>query len=158
MDIFETAKQMEQDGIKRYEEELTKTQDEGLKSILQMLIEQEKKHYNLFDSMQKKSSVEFKKDEFKNVKNVFQQMKEKGDTLPKDHVEFYKKAMEIEKESEKMYKQLAEQQDDEGSTKVILSIADEEHKHAVLIQNIIDILENADAWVEDAEFNHMTEY
>jgi rubrerythrin len=158
MDIFETAKKMELDGVEMYEQEFSKTKDESLKTILNMLISQEKKHYDLFDSMQKKSSVEFAKDEFKNIKNVFQQMKENKESLPKEQIEFYKKALEIENKSEQMYKEIAEDYDDSEVVEVINNIADEEHKHAVLIQNIIDMLKNADSWVENAEFNHLVEY
>jgi rubrerythrin len=158
MNVFEIAKKMEKDGITMYQEELLKTQDEGLRTILNLFINQEKKHYNLFDAMEKETNLEFQKDDLLEVKNVFQQLKEKGDFLPKDQLEFYNKALEIEIKSEGMYKDMADQEINEQNKKIILDIANEEHKHIVFIQNIINLVENADSWVEDAEFNHIDEY
>lgn len=159
-DVFEFAKQMELDGKGLYERELKHTTDPGLQNILQMLIKAEQNHYEIFDNMQKGKKVKIVKTDFGKVKNIFQKMQDSGQVTvqSKDHAKFYEKLHAIEEKAEKFYRKEAENTSDEEVKKALLEIADEEHRHVVLMANMKKFVSRPKQWVEDAEFNHMDEY
>ena len=163
MNIFKVAKEMELVGKKSYEDQLAKTTSPGLKKILQIFIKEEENHYQLFDEMEKDAHPDTKEVivmDFKEMKSIFENIKDtEGLTdSPDDQIMFYKKAKEVEVDAEAKYREFAESIEDERLKEVILKIADEEHRHAVLIQNIITLIKRPNEWVEDAEFNQMEEY
>jgi len=166
MDIFDFAMQMEKDGQAYYEKMAEQAENQVLKSILMNLAQDEVKHYNIFkkfkegdlsgiDDMES-STMET----LRNAKNVFQKLSaSKPDmTFPADIVGAWKEAQEIEKKSEDFYRMKAEEVDNEGVKKTVLRIADEEHKHWVLIENVLEFLDRPNHWLEDAEWNHLDEY
>lgn len=155
MELFEIAKAMELEGKQLYEEQAKKTQEPGLKKILLLLAQQEQDHYDIFDALQKQNSIKLKQDSFKGIKDFFREIRE---TLPQEDLEIYNKVLQIEKETQKFYEELAEKQTDEEAKEIIQKIAKEEHKHWVIIKNIIDYIKRPDQWVEDPEFNHLEDY
>lgn len=155
MELFDVAKQMELEGKQLYEEQAKNTAEEGLKNILLMLARQEQEHYEIFDALQKKMPVKIKKESFKGISKVFSNLKK---DLPKDHVEFYKKILEIEKKSQEFYEEIAKKQEKQEDKEIILRVANEEHKHWVIIKNIIDYIKRPDQWVEDPEFTQLEDY
>lgn len=158
MDVFEHAMKMELDGISLYEEELKKTENEGLKSILKMLITQEKTHYSIFEKMQKSSKIRPIKASFKGIKNIFEKMKEENAEFSKDELKFYRKVLDIEKESEKFYKELADKEKDRDTRSQISLIADEEKNHQIILINIIEHINRPNTWLDNAEISHMEDY
>lgn len=159
-DIFEFAKKMEMDGKANYLEHKEKISNPAIKRILQMLADEEQNHYDIFDAMQKGADVELEPIDLKEVKNVFQEMKDKGEgfDVSGDEVDFYEKAKEVEKNSEELYRKKAEELEDEHMKAKVNEIADEEHRHMLLMQDLIDFIRQPQQWVENAEFNHMDEY
>ncbi len=155
MDVLEIAKNMELEGKELYETQMKKTNDEGLKKILKMLAEQEQEHYNIFNALQKQNPLKIKKESFKEVKGVFKELRK---DIPQDHIEFYKKVLEIEKKSQQLYEEIAEKQEDLEKKEIIERIAKEEHKHWIIIKNIIDYIKRPEQWVEDPEFHHLDDY
>jgi rubrerythrin len=153
-DLFEIAKKMELEGKQLYEEQAKKTSDEGLKNILLMLSEQEQEHYKIFDALQKKQPIKIKKESFKGITDFFKEVRE---DLPKDQIEFYKKILDVEKKSQEFYQEIAKKQEGENK-EIINKIANEEHKHWIIIKNIIDYIKRPEQWVEDAEFHHLDDY
>lgn len=158
MNIFEFAKKMELDGKHRYEQQYVVEENQGIKEILKLLISQEQEHYVALDSLEKSGKYDnYKKASFAGVKTIFEEMKEELDKISKDNVKFYKTILEIEKKSEEFYRQYAENHD--GQVKeILLKLAEEEHNHVIIINNIIDFINKPNTWVEDAEFNHMGYY
>lgn len=159
-DVLEYAKKMELDGKKRYEEEIEKTENVGLKNILKMLVEAEQNHFEIFEGMQKDMKISVLHTSFGEIKNIFQKMKESGEMIVSsdDHAEFYKKVKEIEEKSEKFYRDEAEKTDDDEVMQVLNEVADEEHRHVILMDNLIEYASKPQQWVENAEFNQMEEY
>jgi len=158
MNIFEFAKKMELDGKKRYEEQYAIETNQGIKEILKLLIDQEQNHYEALDSLDKSGEYNvYQNSSFKDVKNLFEEMKDELDLVSKDHVKFYKMVLEIEKKTEEFYLKHAEEHT--GDTKkVLLALAKEEHNHVIIIHNIIEFINKPNTWVEDAEFNQMGDY
>jgi rubrerythrin len=106
MDIYKYAMQMELDGRHFYLDLAKKTNNTGIKSILTMMAESEAKHYNVILSMQKNDKTQYSADTevLTKVKNIFMKMKEEKEIdIDISQVEFYKKALNLEINSEKFY-------------------------------------------------------
>jgi rubrerythrin len=162
MNIFEFAMKMEKDGEAYYRELAEKTTHTGLKNILNLLANEEVKHYEVLNKLSKQES-NLKMAEthiLVDAKNVFVQMKEQGSTfdLKIPQPEFYEKAREIEEKSYQFYLEKAREVEDESARKVLLKIADEEKKHIFLMENLVEYLSRPGAWVENAEFHKLDEY
>jgi len=155
IDFFEMAKNMELEGKQIYQEQSLKTTDEGLKNILLMLANQEQEHFKIFDTLQKKQPIKIRKTSFVEIKNLFKELKK---DLPKDQIEFYKKVLDVEKNSQNFYEEIAKKQKEPEIKEIILRIANEEHKHWIIIKNIIDYIKRPEQWVEDPEFHHLEDY
>ena len=160
-EIIEFAKKAELDGKALYEGELAKTEDPGIRKILKMLIEAEENHYDYFDSLDDgDNGVEIQSISLKGVKNVFQEMKDKGEKIitSPDHLSFYENILGIEEKAEKFYRDASENLLEQNVKNALLKIADEEHRHAVMAKSFIDMIRNPSQWVENAEFNNMDDY
>ena len=165
MDIFEFAMKMELDGKAFYEKMASQSENAALKNILHDLAQDEVKHYNIFkrfrdgdfsaaSEMQTSSKV------FQRAKNVFESIAAKPEfkEFSGDVVNTWKKAQEIEKKSEDFYRQKASAAENEKAKKTIMLIADEEHKHWALIENVLQFLQRPKQWLEDAEWNNLDKY
>lgn len=162
-EVFEHAKQMEIDGKTLYEEELAKTDSAGLKKILEMLIKAEENHYEIFCALQLKHKVPVIKTSIPEIKTIFSNMKESGEEIvtSAEHSDFYEKVKEIEIKSETYFRKNAESAKQEGYDKlaeIFTDLADEEHRHVILMEGLLEMTRNPQQWVEDAEWNNMEEY
>jgi rubrerythrin len=164
MDIFEYAMKMELDGKNFYEEHAAKTDAEELKKILLELAGDEQKHYQLFKAMRDGLPAEYdeaSKTEILNAtKNVFETFKESHQdfSFPPEARDIWLKAREIEKKSEEFYRQKAEETQDEKQKHILGKIAEEEHRHWVAIENVIQFMERPRTWLEDAEWSNLEDY
>lgn len=160
MNVFEYAKKMELDGIHFYQEEAKRTSHPGFKKILQLLINREQKHYKFFDELQYKCKLE-ELPEFpaEDAENIFRQLRQnkEGFDFSEAEVDVYRKALEIEKRSEKFYHAEAEKTDDPQLKKELLMIAEEEKKHVLLIDGLVEYINRPNAWVEHAMFSNLRE-
>ncbi|MDD5599426.1 MAG: ferritin family protein [Victivallaceae bacterium] len=156
MNVFEYAKQMELDGIAYYRREAELTKHPGFRKILELLINAERKHYAFFDSLQKGSVpeelLEFPEDEVKNVFRKMLQDKENFD-FSAEQVEIYRKAREIEERSEKFYRVEAEKKENTKVKAQLRRIADEEARHALIVDGMVEYINRPDSWVEHAMFS-----
>lgn len=161
MNIFKFAMDMEKDGKNYYKQLASKTNNEGLQKILNMLIDDEVKHYNVIKKMSESALKPF--DDTKilaNAKNVFSELKldEEIFDLHLSQKKLYQKAQEIEKKSEDFYKEKSKELGDAKQKEIFLKIAEEEKKHYFLLEKIIEFVSRPDTWIENAEFNHLDEY
>lgn len=158
MNVFEHAMQMEKDGEAYYRELAEKTQHNGHKTILNMLADEEVRHYNTFKGMMT-GKVGLEDTVLTGeVKNVFQQLREdikSLDVIEKDHADLYAKARQVEADSEAFYREKAEEMDTEEAKAMWNRIADEEHKHFIILDNMIEMLQSPDRWIEDAEWHNL---
>jgi len=153
MDIFDMAIDLELSGEQFYRSLAQEAKSPGLKSIFNMLADDETRHREIFEKM---SDMGFSgKIETKIIKNANEVFKSVGrDELlgEKDQVEVYKKAGEIEKKSIDYYKELFDLVKDDTSKNTILKIIEEEKKHHTLLEFLIEHVSRPETWVEDAEF------
>jgi rubrerythrin len=158
MNVFEYAKKMELDGINFYQEAAEGTTHPGFKKILQLLIDEEQKHYNFFDRLQQNSKPgELPAFPVNDAENIFRQLRQhkEGFDFSAEQVEVYKKALEIERQSEKFYRAEAEKTENEELKKQLLMVAEEEKKHVMLVDGLVEYLSRPSEWVEHAMFSQL---
>lgn len=158
--IFEYAMQMEKDGEDYYRRLAQKAGNNGMKTILTMLADEEVKHYNAIKRIQTQKAQISESEILTDAKNVFVQIKESDASFDFDikQTELYKKARDIEKKSRDFYTEKAGEVTEEYQKELFLKLADEEQKHYVLLDNIIEFVSRPEQWLENAEFYHLEDY
>jgi rubrerythrin len=160
VDIYKFAMQMELDGRHFYLDLAKKTKNAGIKSVLTMMAESEAKHYNVILDMQKNDKTEYSKDVevLTKIKNIFSKMKEEKEIdVDVSQVEFYKKASEIEADSEKFYLERADEEKDPHRKEIFLTLANEEKGHCILLENLVNLVSQPDSWIENSEWYNIDE-
>ncbi len=161
MDVYDFAMKMERDGEAYYRELAGKTENKGLRNILTMLADAEMRHYHLFRGMKENSAVEAADVPIlENVKNVFEKLRETegSEGVDSSATELYRKAQGIEEESRDFYRSKADETEDEARKEIFLKVAEEEQKHYLILENIVDFVSRPEQWLEDAEWYHLDEY
>ncbi len=116
--------QMELDGRHFYLDLAEKTNNTGIKNILKMMADSEAKHYNIILNMQRNDKTQYSTDTevLEKVRNIFMQMKEEKDIdVDVSQVEFYKKALEVETNSEKFYLERADEEKNPHNKEIFLT-------------------------------------
>ncbi len=160
MDIFEYAMQMELDGKAFYLEIASKSNNKGLKSIVEMLANDEQKHYEILKKLKDENPDMRETKVIESAKNIFSEMREKIDEFvkPASNIELFKKAQELEEKSRGYYLEKAKEVDAEYQKEILEKLAEEEKRHYFLLENIIEFVSRPENWLEGAEFNHLDEY
>jgi rubrerythrin len=164
MNIFEHAMKMEEDGRAFYLEHAEKTSVPELKRVLVELAEDELKHYNIFKAMRDEQPVEYHDSEkttiLSTVKNVFEELKaeKKELSFQRGAKSIWEEAREVERKAEEFYREKANEVSDETQKHILNRIADEEHRHWVTMENVIQFLERPQQWLEDAEWSTLEDY
>jgi rubrerythrin len=160
MNIFDYAMQMEAESQNYYRNLAEQTNNQGLKTIFNMLADEEAKHYRFVEKMKmKKTDKIVDTTILTDAKAVFQQMagSEKFD-FKNEQLELYRKAQDIEKKSKEFYLQKIDEVEEKAAKKAFELLAKQEEKHYWLLQNIIDFVSRPKTWLENAEWYHLEEY
>jgi len=161
MDIFEFGMKMEKDGEAFYRKLAGECGDMGLASILNMLADAEVDHFNVLEEMSGKSDPAMAQtDLLSGVKNVFAGMREGNHEFDfkAPQVDLYKKAQDLEKQSEMFYREKAEAAEADAHKEIFNKIAVEEKQHYLVLDTIIDFVSRPESWLENAEWNNLREY
>ncbi|MEW6519148.1 MAG: ferritin family protein [Thermodesulfobacteriota bacterium] len=165
MNIYAFAMQMEKDGENYYRQLAEQSRSAGIKKIFVMLADEEVKHYRVVELLSKKSGnpqmAETKV--LENVRNIFVEMKKNKEELHIDtteEVQKYRKARDIEDQSQKFYQEKAGETKDEGERRIFLRLAAEEERHLRIMENIVEFVSRPEPgrWLENAEWHHLDEY
>lgn len=163
MNTFEFAMKMETDGKAFYEKHAALVESPELKNILLELASDEEKHYRIFKAMSEGTAVQYVESEatsiLKSIKNVFEQLSstESEFSFPDDAKDIWVEARDIEKKAEAFYRQKADETDNASEKHILARIADEEHKHWVTMENVINFLDHPTQWLDDAEWSNLNE-
>lgn len=161
MNVYEQAMKMEEDGRAFYLEHAEKTSLPELKKILMELADDELKHYNIFKAMKDEQPAEYKESQktsiLATVKNVFEELKSEGNEMSfaEGAKSVWEQAREVEKKAEEFYRARADEIDDDNQKHILHRIADEEHRHWVSLDNVINFLDHPVQWLEDAEWSSL---
>ncbi len=160
MNIYEYAMQLEKEGEEFYKDLASKTEDKGLRSILEMLANEEVKHYSLFKKMLNNADVSTlpKMEVIEQTKLSFEKMKEVPNThdFEQDQIEYYKKAVQIEEQNGNFYKEQAHNAKTEEHKQIFLRIAEEEDRHLVVLKNLVEFISCPEDYLDNAEFYNMS--
>jgi rubrerythrin len=158
---LEHAIEMEKEAEKYYRDLAEKAVNPGLKSIMMLLAGEEARHHAFYKALAESPEAQMDSSELISaVKQVFLKMKEAGDTSGIDvsEVALYKKVLEAEREHCDFYNKKAGAAKDEMERRILLKIAEEEKRHAMVLENIVDFVSRPDEWLENAEWYHLEEY
>ena len=160
MDIFEFAMKFEKDGESYYREIASRTGDKGLSTIMNMMADEEVRHYEILKEMKSHVPDLPTTDILERVKNVFEQKaNDPGYFNPQEEqVELYKHAQDLEKQSEDFYREKANRVDDAGQKAVLEKLADEEKRHWYILENIIQFIMRPKFWLHDREFGNLEKF
>ncbi len=160
MDIYEFALQMEKDGEDYYRDLAVKAGNKGFKNIFTFLADAEAQHYDILIRMRDSEDLKMPETEIiSDVMSVFKKMKEENITGAADASQagIYRKALDLERENHEFYMKKASQSDDERQKCILLKFADEEHKHCIILEYIIDFVSCPGDWMENAEWYNLGE-
>ena len=161
MDIFEFAMQKEKYSENYYRELAGKTGNKGLKNILNMLADDEVKHYKIVQQMRKETPEKITDTKvLANTKKVFEKMRESTEKFKFNisELQLYEKAKNIEQEAKQFYLEKADEVDNPDQKKIFKKLANQEQKHFIILENICDFLAKPQYFLENAEFHHMEDY
>jgi len=128
---------------------------EGIKKVLLMLAEDEVRHRVALENLQKKLDIGPLQGVAIDIKTIFNEMRRDKNvtTISVDAVEDYRKAVEIEKRGMDFYKEKFAETDDPESKKLFEILMRQEMYHHKTVENLLDMVQKPDWWVESAEFN-----
>ncbi len=162
MNPYEYAMKMEKEGREFYLEQAGKMEDKVLKKIYEELAADEDRHYAIFKALLegKEADVKaaFQTDILKTTKNVFQTLKdskEKFAAYPSDVREAWVKARDIEDNAEEFYRKQAKEATNEVEKETWQVIADEERKHYIAMDNVVNFIDHPNQWLESAEWTNL---
>lgn len=160
MDIFEYAMQMEKDGENYYRRLVQATDNKSVKTIFTMLADEEVKHFNIIEDAKSQTPQQVRESTIlHDTKNIFTELQQAAEqwNLDDEQKELYKKARDIEEKSRKFYLEKAQLVPAEQK-QIFLKLAEEERKHYLLLENILQLVSRPESWLENAEFYHSEEY
>ena len=160
--IYDFALQFEKDSENLYRELINSTNNEGIKKILNMLADEELKHYKIISNMKEniKDLLYESTDILDNSQNIIQKMKENNEKIEIDNsqLKIYEKVRTIENDSKKFYEEKSQEVQSDKQKNIFLKLAKEEEKHFYIIDDLLTHVSRPQTWVEDAEFNPKEDY
>ncbi len=160
MNIFDYAMQMERDGEKYYREIAGKSSDKGLAAVMNLLADEEVKHYEILEGLRTGVPELEETRVLDDARNIFLQLRDQGVTFEKEEpqIAMYKKAREIEELSVKFYREKSAEVDDPARKRILERLAAEEERHFFLMENLVRMLGQPYTWLENAEFVKLERY
>ena len=154
MDIFDFALEMEHDAESLYKELASKTEHPGIKNVFSKLAEDERKHAKAIEVLQKKLPYEKNESSIKEVTTIFKEIKMQSQTesLNDSILPELKRALEIEKKGQEYYKEKLGSVETEEGKKLFKLLSRQEAYHYQTVENLIEMVEKPEWWVEHAEF------
>ncbi|MBF0546036.1 MAG: ferritin family protein [Candidatus Riflebacteria bacterium] len=160
MNIFELAKNQEKQAEETYRKLAAVAATEGLRTIFTRLAETESRHFEIIQKMEKAEKVEISdSDILSYAEEAINKMNfgREQFKMATSQNETYKAALAQEAEAEKFYREHAEKSTDEHQQRVFLALSNEEHKHYIVLENIIEFINFPTNHPENAEFHALEE-
>ncbi|MBA4419177.1 MAG: rubrerythrin [Syntrophus sp. (in: bacteria)] len=161
MDVYDYAMEMEKDGESYYRSAVAQATHAGIRAILTMLADAEAAHYHIFENMKKGEKARLGDSKtIAGVKNIFLKMAESDDysLVRLSDIDLYRKAQDIEQKTMDFYREKADKVVDPYGRTLFLKLADEEKRHYLILENIIEYVSRPEQWLENPEWYHIEEY
>ncbi|MFW6389873.1 MAG: ferritin-like domain-containing protein [Halanaerobiales bacterium] len=161
MNVLKFALDFEEKNHDYYLKRSQNTNNNALKELFLQLANEEKRHIEIVKQLSSDTKVEHVESNIlDSAKKAFDKIaSDIPDTvLPKKQVHIYKVAVRMEKKSYEYYKEKAEETDLPHVNTVLEKLADEEKKHQTIMENITEMVDRPNTWLEDAEWYHFEQY
>jgi rubrerythrin len=161
MDILSFGMKMELDGKAFYEEHASKVNDKNAADIFRFLAEEEQKHYDYIKKIKEGSKELPESHLVRDVKNVFQRMKERGESFVEEKATLFEvlnRGLEMEDKSIDFYRERAEASESPDDKDIFMILKKQEDQHYALLSSLIEFYDRPMQWLEDAEFAHFSDY
>lgn len=168
MDIFDFALKLEMESEKYYRDQAAKTNFNDLKVLLEKLAADEARHYKIVEvlRLQNNAPLHPAKSLDQGISIFASYIKDAEalrkaisiDKLKEEQIDVYRVALIKEKESVEIYEKMLQETQNSDAKAALESLIKEEKSHEEVIDEIIDLLNKVNDWVEAAEFNHTDPY
>jgi len=162
MGIYKFALNFEKENREYYENCASEAKNDHVKKIFNYLANEEKKHEEIVRKLADGEIENYESDILPKSKKVFQAIADditnNENIYEKDNIGVYRKAVQMEQDSHDFYEEKAQETENEAVKKVLISLAKEEQRHEIILDNILEHMERPEEWVEHAMFNKMEEY
>jgi len=160
VNIYDFAMQMEQDQESLYRNLAASTAAPGVQRILNMLADDEAKHYRIVRQLKANAPApEMASTQvLSGAKTIFAEMQGQAFDLEGLQVEVFQQAQSLEQQSRDFYRGKASETQEPSHKELLLKLADEEQRHYFLLDHMIEFVNRPRTWIEDAEFNHLEAY
>jgi Ni,Fe-hydrogenase III component G len=154
------AKAREHESAELYGKCLAEATNESTKEILQMLVDEEKKHYSivsrLVEDAEKNRAPSVETGETatarETIEKAFKHISLSDFSAEKASVDnLLEKALDNERESFNLYSILAAESESNETKAVYQYLADQENKHYVMVSNLLNFLGNPGRWLYEEE-------
>ncbi len=158
MDIFTFAMEKEESAEQKYRSLAEQVSAPGMKNIFNRLADMERRHQEVVQSMRDQAETELQADSLDNVRTMFHQLAADKDQFLGDQqrqLDIYKSARQLEQESVDLYRQQAEESDNEEHREIFMRLMEQEKMHYIIMDNMIEFVMQPETWCENAEFSHI---
>ena len=158
--VFDVIKEREKVMEQYYRDLVKKTTNQGIKSILLMIADEESKHFDHFESMKKQIANPEKSTLLVDSRKILKTLKQNKNITPINisQLELYEKIRDEEKRSEILFKDLANNENDRELKAIYDQVANEEHRHYLIMDEICEFIARPNDWIESPEFSNLDHY
>ncbi|HET6490994.1 MAG TPA: hypothetical protein VFG28_14665 [Syntrophales bacterium] len=159
MNLYDFAIQMSSDGEKFFQTLTKQVKKPGLRTILVMLANDQAIHRRGFEKRRQKEGASLSDAKsLTGVLNPFAQRLKRlgrGERLDEDlpPAELYRRGQELDKECEDFFRKRASRVKNQRLKQAILGVAEEQRKHSVTLEHLINFIMEPQQELEDAEWN-----
>ena len=159
MNSIEFAINMELDSKRFYMQQAENTKDSGLRSIFHTLAEEESIHARILKNKEETLPYELI-DTYAEIKNIFVEIGSYKDIvkLIPNAFDVYSMALENEKKSLEVYKDMLKEATDDKEKKIFEFLIEQEDDHCKVMGQLVELTNRPNEWVESAEFGVRKEY
>jgi len=161
MNIFEQAVGLKQEKEEYYRGLSRKCSSSGVRKLFWMLANEEAAHRKAIEDLAAKVPATVAESTIlADAKVAFDEIVAEGfgSVCDADQPELYRRALAYEERAEKFYLQKAQESQEEYQKGIFKKIAEEETKHRMVLQSVLDIVQRPERWLENAEWYHVEEY
>jgi rubrerythrin len=162
MNVLDFAIEMENDGFEYYRSLAKASKLPGLKTIFSAMAEDELKHAEVFKALNDGKSIDSlpMSEALGTAQNVFKQLPAVTEELNNiaDSLKAYQHAMKLEANSFRFYEEIASKETNVEVKSLLLQIAEEEHKHFNILENIYNFVNAPNQSLEWGEFSNLGEF
>jgi rubrerythrin len=162
MNVLDFAIEMENDGFEYYTNLADSSSLPGLKTIFSSLAEDELKHAEAFKALNEGKPIDGLpvSDALGTAQNIFKKLPAitgESDSIA-DTLKAYRHAMKLEANSFRFYEEIASKETNAKVKALLLQIAEEEHKHFNILENIYNFVNAPNQSLEWGEFSNLGEF